>query len=411
MTSMLQRGSADLRAAPLPRNLAALMRPELPSLVDEIIAEICATIPEYARPLEGPYGWNVRTSVQNALDFFVDLVADPRAPRNDLARVCRRMGRYQALEGQNLDSLQAAYRVGVRVAWHRAMDLGRRAELSSEVMSQLAEAAFGYIDELAVHTRDGYLEQLGRSAEIKDKWRRRLLAMVLESPAAPPRAVAELAERTAWEVPAEVTMVAVQPGPGLDAAPPEGDLLADLADVQPHLLVPGPLTAGRRAEVVSLLGRRRAAAGLTVPLTSAADSLRWARKALALAQAGVISGRLPSCDDHLVTLWLMADVPLAEQVARRKLAGLADLTPLRQRQLTDTLAALLETGGTATQAAARLGVHPQTVRYRIRQLEQILGDALADPDGRFALELAVRALRVREAASRHGDALDASQPA
>jgi DNA-binding PucR family transcriptional regulator len=40
--------------------------------------------------------------------------------------------------------------------------------------------------------------------------------------------------------------------------------------------------------------------------------------------------------------------------------------------------------------ARRLGVHPQTVRYRLRQLEELFGDALNAPDARFELELALR---------------------
>jgi hypothetical protein len=36
-------------------------------------------------------------------------------------------------------------------------------------------------------------------------------------------------------------------------------------------------------------------------------------------------------------------------------------------------------------------VHPQTVRYRLRQLEDLFGDQLLDPDLRFELEIVLRA--------------------
>jgi hypothetical protein len=39
----------------------------------------------------------------------------------------------------------------------------------------------------------------------------------------------------------------------------------------------------------------------------------------------------------------------------------------------------------------RLHVHPQTVRYRLRQLEELFGDQLLDPDLRFDLEIVLRA--------------------
>lgn len=59
----------------------------------------------------------------------------------------------------------------------------------------------------------------------------------------------------------------------------------------------------------------------------------------------------------------------------------------------------LQSRGTAAQVGEDLGVHPQTVRYRMRQIEQILGDDLADPDARFALEVVLRALRLRQRAT------------
>jgi hypothetical protein len=404
------RGGADLQVEPFRRHLAELMRPELPGLADQIIAEIRATIPEYARPLDGPYGRALRGNVDQALASFVEMVADPDAPRDDLAEVCRRLGRLEARQGRSLDSLQAAYLLGTRVAWRRVMGLGERAGLPSAVMSQLADAMFDYLDDLASESRSGYLDERAASAEGRRESRRRLLVMLLELPPPSPPAVAELAEYAAWDVPGEVTMVAVQPGPELAVPAPEGALLADLACAEPHLLVPGPLTPSRQAEMMPLLSGRRAAGGLTVPLAAAADSLRWARQALTLAQRGVIEGNFVRCEDHLITLWLLADEALAEQVARRELAGLADLTPRRRCQLIDTLAAVLETRGTAAQVADLLGVHPQTVRYRIRKLEQILGSGLTDPVNRFATELAVRAQGLRDRASRHLDGRSAPSP-
>jgi len=58
----------------------------------------------------------------------------------------------------------------------------------------------------------------------------------------------------------------------------------------------------------------------------------------------------------------------------------------------------LETNRTAPEMAERLRVHPQTVRYRMRALERTLGGQLSDPDARFAIELLLRAARLRERA-------------
>ena len=37
------------------------------------------------------------------------------------------------------------------------------------------------------------------------------------------------------------------------------------------------------------------------------------------------------------------------------------------------------------------GAHPQTARYRLARLRELMGDDLDDPDARFELEIALRA--------------------
>jgi DNA-binding PucR family transcriptional regulator len=39
-------------------------------------------------------------------------------------------------------------------------------------------------------------------------------------------------------------------------------------------------------------------------------------------------------------------------------------------------------------------VHPQTVRYRLRQIHELFGDQLRDPDTRFELQVALRARKL-----------------
>jgi DNA-binding PucR family transcriptional regulator len=61
--------------------------------------------------------------------------------------------------------------------------------------------------------------------------------------------------------------------------------------------------------------------------------------------------------------------------------------------MTATLAAWLADPGRPQAMADRLGVHVQTVRYRLKTLRELLGDALDDPDERFELALALRVTR------------------
>jgi DNA-binding CsgD family transcriptional regulator len=395
MTRTLTSGGLDDSPGVLPPQLAAILRPELPSLSGEIITEIRRSIPEYARPLDGPYGHALRTGVEQALITFVDQIALPSTPHEQRDEMCRRLGQSEALEGRTLDSLQAAYRIGAHVAWRRAMKVGMRNNLSSAIMTRLADALFIYIDELASLSLEGYLDAKAQSAEELKERRRRLLHLIMEGPSVPRRAISNLARLADWPVPDEVTLIAVQTGAQDVEASLPGDALADFCGAEPHLLVPGPLEPEHRTALETALAGNRAAIGLTVPLTEATDSLRWARQALTLNAAGIIgNGHLIWCEDHLVTLCLLSDTALIDQLARRHLAPMTDLTPRQRERLTETLGAWLETRGTAAEIAEALNVHPQTVRYRVRQLDRIFGDELKDPDARFALEIVVRATRL-----------------
>ena len=242
MTRTTEHGAEDEQPNVLPPPLAAILRPELPSLADEIITAIRDKIPEYARPIDGPYGQIMRTGVEQALTSFVDLVADPATSRADRDGVARMLGRHEAEEGRSLDSLQAAYRVGAQVAWHRAMEVGRDASLSSSVMSTLADAVFGYMNDLATLSFEGYRELKARSAGEQQAARRRLLQLILDrDDPVPLRALADLAETACWPLPEEVIAVAVTQAASADGAPePFGDheILASLDDPQPHLLLP-----------------------------------------------------------------------------------------------------------------------------------------------------------------------------
>nr|WP_019811321.1 helix-turn-helix domain-containing protein [Saccharomonospora halophila] len=376
--------------------LAEIMRPELESVADEIVAEIRSSIPEYRRPLDGPYGKSITAGVRHAVSLFVSQIADPGASKQHAHEVHRRLGQYEMREGRSLDTLQAAYRVGARVAWRRIMEVGRRRGFTSGVMSQLADAMLGFMDELASVALDGFLEAKASSADALDTWRRRLLQLVLERPAAPPEAIDELAQLVGWTRPKTATPVAVRPLRPLPSGhrpPLDDDVLAELSGAEPRVLVPGTMSQARVAALERALPRCRLAVGPCVPLEAVPDSLRWARKALSLVDDGVLPPRrVVPVHDCLPVLLLHSDDALVAQLRRRLLATLDGLTPRQRERMLDTLRAWLDAQGNVLDMAERLTVHPQTVRYRMRQLENTFGDRLRDPDARFELELALRTL-------------------
>jgi DNA-binding PucR family transcriptional regulator len=86
--------------------------------------------------------------------------------------------------------------------------------------------------------------------------------------------------------------------------------------------------------------------------------------------------------DEIVTA-IAAD----ERLIDPRVRALRDNDPV----LADTLRAYLDSFGDVATAAQWLHVHPNTVRYRVRRIEQLLATALTDPDVRLLLSLSLRA--------------------
>ena len=103
----------------LPPRVAEVLEPELPGITREILVAIGQEVPEYARPLESAFGVALRSGVDEALRRFVNLVRDPDSTDDDAREASVALGRAELRAGRTLDALQAAYRVGARVAWRR----------------------------------------------------------------------------------------------------------------------------------------------------------------------------------------------------------------------------------------------------------------------------------------------------
>lgn len=395
LTRAARTGAPDPWAA-LPSELAPILRPEMSSLATQILTEIQLRIPEYARPMDQKYVHAIRRGVEEALSQFVDQIADPTAPQERCAEVHRALGKAEMHEGRSLDSLQAAYRLGARLAWRRTARIGERARIAPRTMLLLGEAIYAHIDELAALSVEGFAEAQARAAGTRARRRRRLLELLLTDPQPPRRILAEAAEAAHWALPRTLVVAALERVDGQEQRSnplSRQEALLDLEGGHPHLLVPcSDDDAGDEPPWEQQLAGWRVALGPRVELHRAPHALRWARKLLELSHAGLVPERpVLRCEDHLSHLLLLSDENLTRQVVHTRLAPLDGLKPKQQVRLADTLLAWLQTRGGAPEVAHRLRVHPQTVRYRLHQLEDLFGDALTDPQARFELEIALRA--------------------
>jgi hypothetical protein len=336
--------------------------------------------------------------VTHAVGEFMKRIADPAAPHERAVHVFRNIGRNEAAEGRSLEPLQAALRLGARVAWRRLGQKAASGGMDSRALAPLGEAIFLFLDELAGACSEGYREATAAMVGEMERRRRRLLDLIVVEPPASHGAIADLARASRWALPRQVAALALEHrSPDhlrtLPALPP--DVLIDLTRQDPCALVPDPDGPGRAQVIERGLRGWTGALGPTMPLASAASSLRWARQALALAKRGMAAAPagIIRCAGELSTLVIFADEELVRTLAESRLDPLRRLRPVQAETLSETLLCWLQCGGNAREVARRLHVHPQTARYRVRQLSVLFGDALHEPDRRFELEIALRAQR------------------
>jgi DNA-binding PucR family transcriptional regulator len=79
-----------------------------------------------------------------------------------------------------------------------------------------------------------------------------------------------------------------------------------------------------------------------------------------------------------------------ESFADRALAPLVEHDRAHGGELLPTLRAYLEEGGVQRRVAARCFIHVNTVVYRVRRIQELLGIELTDPGTVFDLTLALR---------------------
>jgi hypothetical protein len=376
----------------LPGTVADLLEPELEAVTEEILATIAREVPEYARPLEGSFGRGIRSGVGEALSQFVALVRDPDAGRGLGHETYVGLGRGELRQGRTLDSLQAAYRVGARVAWRRLARVGREAKLDSEVLSLLAEAIFAYIDELAADSVDGYAAAQSENEELRGRRRYELVALLMREPPAERGDLRAAAQAVGWRVPRRLAPLAcaVEDLAELSRRLPPDALLTQF-DQLGCVLVPDPDGPGRAKSVAGAAARVAAALGPACGSVGVRASWELAKVSLRAAEAGAIpAGGLFRAEDHLTELLLFEGSALAGRIAARRLAPFEKLTENARARMLDTALAYVQQRGNSVEMAAALHVHPQTARYRVARLRELLGDQLDDPDARFELEVALR---------------------
>ncbi|WP_433060953.1 helix-turn-helix domain-containing protein [Dactylosporangium sp. CS-033363] len=332
---------------------------------------------EQGRSLTGGQGHGLTLGVETAVATFIS--GADLAPTLSLFA---ELGRTEYREGHRVDALRSILTLGAQTFWATLVE--RPGSLEPPQLYSTAAALFAYVDALAGAAAEGYLDEQRDAARDWAQLRRRLITLLIQpEPPAEPTLLAA-AEEANWPLPDSVCAVSIE---GTDAEhlarAAGGGAIATVIDGATRLLRASPSTLDRA------LSGRRASIGPLVSIRAARRSYRISRRALELQQSARLPDGVLGCDDHLVPLLLGWEPGVADRLAARALAPLDGVSAAARAALTETLLAWLRCQGQVIPAARELHTHPQTVRYRLRRLRDLFGDALDDPDQRLALHLAL----------------------
>jgi hypothetical protein len=387
-------------AAPLStRDLQALvptLTADLPQILAELLELLREELPTYADFLaEDPN--DLAQIAEQAVYQLVNIAQlvprqRPIVVTDELGQnpMFEELGRAEWREGRPLDTLLSAYRAGARVAWRHIAAAAAQRGLETDALSALAEAVFVFVDELSSASARGYVEEQRRTAAERERLRAQL-AELLVSDRSDSTVVYATALLAGWTVPSRAALVLTEPGRDLGAA---------LGRLDPQCLplryaglsgaiIPDPEGPRRHEPIATALRGTGAVVGPAVPLDQLPTSVHVTAAGSRLVAAGIIRDDPMFVADHYDAVMVARDPWLLDQLRDQVLAPLADLAPGPRQRLEETLAAWLTAMGDRQAAALSLRVHPQTVRYRLRQLQELYGETWDDAALRLKLTLAL----------------------
>ncbi|MFD1213453.1 PucR family transcriptional regulator [Arthrobacter sp. GCM10027362] len=379
----------------LPREIVDVLRPMMPGIVEAIIATVPQTVPAYARPIEGRFGRGLRSGVAVALDRFLQLPGT-RLPAlsEENRQLVAGLGSGEFRQGRSMDALLSAYRMGARVTFRELSRISLEQNLGLSVVVNLGESILAYIDELSAVSAEAYAFERSERAGAVERRRTELLELLLHGQA-DEAALRQAASMADWVLPARLAVVTLpldradglrlQLGPGALVVERETDVVA---------LVPARQSKAVQDHLEKALRGRSASVGPAGGWQQVPESLR-----LAVLAAAVMPSRENPDDppvwahDHLDQIILGIEPTAVAELAQRRLAPLQRLRPAQREKLARTLLSWLRHWGQRASMAAELGIHVQTVGYRVAQLRELFGTELEDPQARFELELVLHAGR------------------
>jgi hypothetical protein len=308
-----------------------------------------------------------------------------------------RRARWAARSGVPLELLLRAYRIGHREVWECVAEECARLELTGEVrlelLKQSSRVQFGFVDHVMDVITGEYTRELQGATRVREQRRLHAVAQVLGGRD-------DAGEDLGYRL-GQAHLALIAEGEGAEAC-----LAALLRGVDAERLVvsDGPRRArawlgraqGFRERESTDLGSIGLDPGLVVSCGSEGAEtegfrLSYRQAEMALLVARRRPGVLVRYRDVAHLAPLLAD-PSAARGFVDTILGPLEIGTDRGGSLADTLRAYFASQHQLTATAAALRIHPKTVSYRLRRIEERLGSTILTQHAQIEIALELAAL-------------------
>jgi hypothetical protein len=380
--------------------VASVLLGRLPELAAQLADRIAEGVPAYRDEDLVPRA-DLRESCRDNLEFMLGHLDGAAAV--DLSAP-RRTGTRRAEQGAPLDALHSAFRILFHFFWEVLVTEARRSgALSDADLVEVASRVWQLHETFTTATATAYRDALTVRLLRRDQERSALVEALLEGRASDVATVWEAADLLDLPyrglfvvVAAEVPELARQALRGVE------DRLAGRGigsgwRLRPdlHVGVVSLKSGGALDQVVEVLRPLAVARiGVSPPYATLEDTpraLHLARVALASARPG--AAELTVFDRAPLPALVVSSPETSYRLVEQVFGPLLRLPAPERETLLATLAAHFRARGSAAGAGELLFCHPNTVRHRLRRVEQHTGRALDDPVAAAELYVALEALQ------------------
>ncbi|MDF0528593.1 helix-turn-helix domain-containing protein [Tsukamurella sp. 8F] len=366
-----------------------------------VVKEVVVRVAFYADRNSTVPDSELRAAVEAALELAADSIAVGTGDGLDLG-FARETAARRAREGAPLPEVLRVYRIAFGVLWKDLVDRDRSAVPATSELLDVATVILDLMDQHAVAVTEAYREAGASILKFQQRRRSALVEALLTGHPTP--------EVGPWEA---VSLLGFPHGGRHVVVAADTPRVADeaLPEVEEKLASHGLASAWRLAPlqqlgVIALRGESvdavarvlEAIPGARVGISPVYDTLPETPRALRLAQAALEILPPKRAGVHVFSSSPLAALVVSApaegiRLAHRVLGPVLAMAADDRAVMIETLWVYLSRSGSAENAAQFLYCHPNTVRYRLRRLQEMTDRRLSEP--REAAELTAAAYVVR----------------